>query len=111
MAARQGDHEGALALLTSAIDSGALSRHNTAVAHNVRGFVYARLRRYDLAIKDFTRVIELEPRSATARFNRARAQESAGRRAEAVADYRAALRLDPAHAGARAALARLEGQK
>lgn len=59
-----------------------------------RGISHEKLAQYDEAIKDFTRVIELDPHNINAFFNRGSAHDSNGAYQLAVKDYTAALSLE-----------------
>ena len=50
---------------------------------------------YDLAIANFTRVIDLDPENAVAYNSRGIAHDTTGEYDLALADYTEALRLDP----------------
>jgi tetratricopeptide (TPR) repeat protein len=69
---------------------------------------------YDRAIALWTQVIKLDPKDATAWFNRATAYEDEKETAKAIADYGEAIRLDPKDAYSyqrRAALYEENGDK
>ena len=76
-------------------------------SYGERGSAYGRLGRFDEAITDLTKGIELNPRYAFAYLIRAQIYEKKNDRDKAIADYRQALALDPARAVARQALQRL----
>ena len=67
--------------------------------HN-RGISYERLGHYKEAIKDFTRVIEIDPDNANAYFNRGCCYDSVGELDLAISDYSVALELDMRNGGA-----------
>jgi len=60
-----------------------------------RGWAHYKLRHYDEAIADFTRVLDITPKQTKAYFNRARAYVEKGDNLRAVADYTRILDLDP----------------
>jgi Flp pilus assembly protein TadD len=62
---------------------------------------------YERAIADFTKAIEIIPKMTAVYHHRGLAYEALGRRADAIADYRRALALDPKDEFARGALKRL----
>ena len=66
--------------------------------HN-RGISYERLAHYNEAIKDFTRVIEIDPDNANAYFNRGCCYDSIGELDLAISDYSVALELDMRNGG------------
>jgi tetratricopeptide (TPR) repeat protein len=67
------------------------------------------LGRYDEALVQLDRAIELDPLNAEAYYNRGLVYERQGKRGEALAEYRTALRYRTDYEPARAALLRLEG--
>ncbi len=67
------------------------------------------LERYDQALAELTRAIELEPLNVEAYHNRAVIFERRGEPEKAVADYRTAVRYNPQYEPSRQALLRLTG--
>lgn len=61
--------------------------------HN-RGISYERQGMYKEAVKDFSRVIEIDPQNANAFFNRGCCYDSIGELDLAISDYSVALELD-----------------
>lgn len=95
-AVRRHDYAKAIQLLTGAIDSGDLSRANLALAYHYRGAEYLRINRYDEAIADQDRAIQLDPGKLPTAYNdRAIAYRNKGNYARAIADYSEAIRLWP----------------
>jgi len=70
--------------------------------HN-RGISYERISHYKEAIKDFTRVIEIDPENANAYFNRGCCYDSVGELDLAISDYSIALELDMRNGGGKEA--------
>jgi tetratricopeptide (TPR) repeat protein len=68
---------------------------------NIRGNTYDALRKYDLAIVDYTEVIRLLPNFEYGYANRALEQCRKGNYRAALLDYDQALRLNPKNAYAR----------
>lgn len=68
--------------------------------HNNRGIAYRRLGQYELALKDFARSLELNPKSAIAYSNRGHVFLDLGMVDEAVAAADKAIALRPNYAGA-----------
>ncbi len=52
---------------------------------------------YDAATATYTRIIQRNPKSADAYFNRGLAHRNLGRTDQALSNYETALALDPAH--------------
>jgi tetratricopeptide (TPR) repeat protein len=67
----------------------------TAMAHLGRGYALLRLDQYHPAIADFDAVLKVVPHSSNALGWRGAAYQGLGDRAKAVADYKAALAIDP----------------
>lgn len=61
-----------------------------------RGLILASLERYEEAIADYTRAIELDPAYTAAYVNRGNVYDDMERYEEALADYTRAIELDPA---------------
>ena len=55
---------------------------------------------YPAAIKDYSAILEIDPKSIEALYNRAVAHEKLGRTADAVIGYTAVLDADPNHVNA-----------
>jgi tetratricopeptide (TPR) repeat protein len=72
----------------------------TAGDYSNRGVTYANLGRYDEALADHTRAIDLDPAYATAYSNRGLTYKNLGRYDEALADFTRAIERDPAYATA-----------
>ena len=62
---------------------------------------------HNRAISDFSKVIELEPRDVVAYVARGNTWEKMGNKQKAIADFRQALAISPAHEGAKNSLQRL----
>jgi regulator of sirC expression with transglutaminase-like and TPR domain len=58
-----------------------------AVAYINRGWAYSNLRKWDLAIADYSRAIDLDPNNALLYADRGMAYRGEGKNAEAVADF------------------------
>lgn len=69
------------------------------ILFNIKGISYERLGQYKEAIKDFTRVIEIDPDNANAYFNRGCCYDSVGELDLAISDYSVALELDMRNGG------------
>ena len=63
---------------------------------------------YEPAVAALEKAIAADPESVAAHFNLGVAYEELGQKPKAAAQYRETLKLDPKHAGARAALKRLQ---
>ena len=72
-----------------------------ATAYYERGIVNGRLNKFDRAVEDFSRVIELDPNDVFAYNNRGLARARGLKKYnEAIADFTKAVELDPQFAGA-----------
>ncbi|MEA2861006.1 MAG: hypothetical protein QOC72_3045, partial [Methylobacteriaceae bacterium] len=60
-----------------------------------RGYALLHLKQYRRAVDDFDVVLKVVPRSSTALAWRGAAYQGLGNREKAVADYKAALAVDP----------------
>jgi tetratricopeptide (TPR) repeat protein/serine/threonine protein kinase len=88
------DFAGAVRVFTGCI----LKRPDHAHAYFCRGNAYRNLGRYEAAVLDYSRALELSPNKATAWNNRAAAYKDLGKPEKALADYTRAVDLDPKHA-------------
>ena len=79
-------------------------------AYNNRGIAYNEVGRYDLAIRDFDKAIELRPDYAKAYNNRGSAYDKKGDYDQAIQDYDKAIAFDPkdAHCHSNRGLAHVE---
>jgi tetratricopeptide (TPR) repeat protein len=87
----EGDHEAALADLTTALQARTLSLPEQARAFLERGLVMDSMNRLDGAVDDYGAALRLEPDSATALNNRANAFRRQNRFEDAKRDYLASL--------------------
>jgi tetratricopeptide (TPR) repeat protein len=71
-----------------------------AEAYFRRGVAYGKMERYEEAIADFSKALELSPAYSAAYYNRGTCHGRAGRYDEAIADFSKALDLDPKDADA-----------
>jgi tetratricopeptide (TPR) repeat protein len=74
-------------------------------AYNRRGIIYYTSGKYDDAIKDFNRAIEISPRYTQAYNNRGVAWRNIGEYKKAIEDYSKTLEINPQNAGAYNSLA------
>ncbi len=72
-----------------------LKRPDHAHAYLCRAIAYTRLRRYEEAVADSSKAIELDPQQALAWFGRGNAYNKLSQPGKALADYTRALELDP----------------
>jgi tetratricopeptide (TPR) repeat protein len=78
--------------------------------YRARAANFVARRNYDAAAADLSMAFQIDPRQTLAlTIERARIHELAGRRAQAVADFRRALELSPNNTDVKSALARLRG--
>jgi TonB family protein len=80
---------------------------DNAVAYFGRGRAHYNLKSYDLSVKDFDKVVELNPKDSAAFLNRGESYEKLGDTSRAMADYQKAIDLDPANEVAKASIKRL----
>jgi len=81
------------------------------IVHSNLAFVLLQLKRTDEAIAHCAEALRLEPRSVDAHYNMGMALAVQGKKSEATAEFSKVLALSPGHAGARAALEKLQGAK
>jgi tetratricopeptide (TPR) repeat protein len=80
----------------------------TGMANLGRGYALLHLDQYQRALDDFEAVLKVVPRSSNALGWRGAAHQGLGKGREAVADYKAALAIDPKNPSALAGLKQLE---
>ncbi|HEX7344006.1 MAG TPA: tetratricopeptide repeat protein [bacterium] len=71
------------------------SRPNAKELYRARGYSYAENKQYDLALKDFSKAIELDSTDLGAYLGRASTYNSVSLEDKAIADYDHILQLDP----------------
>ena len=87
--------EAAIAACTRLYENRGLGRNNRAIALGNRGAAYKVMGRYDEAIADFGRALELDPGNSQYYCQRGDVRVRTGANNEAVADYTAALQSSP----------------
>lgn len=87
--------ETAISACTGLFENRGLGRRNRAIALGNRGAAYKLLGRYDEAIADFGRALELDPGNSQYYCQRGDVRVRTGANNEAVADYTAALQSSP----------------
>src|SRR5205807_535649 len=93
---RREDFAGAARVFTGCI----LKRPDHAHAYYCRANAYSKLRRYEEAVADSSRAIELDPKHALAWYNRGVSYNKLGQSDKAVGDFSRAIELGPKHAPA-----------
>ncbi|XP_050367679.1 uncharacterized protein LOC126786022 [Argentina anserina] len=78
------------------------------ICHSNRGICFSKLGKYEDAIKECTKAVELNPSYIKALIRRAEAHEKLEHFEEAIADMKKILELDPSNDQARKAIRRLE---
>ena len=71
-----------------------------AVAYNNRGIAYFRLKKYDRAMENYNKAIELDPDSGLTYSNRGVVYSDMKQYERAIEDYNKAIELNPEHANA-----------
>ncbi len=87
------EYDKAIALFTSAIERGDLSRPNQALAFHYRGAEYLKKNQLAEAIRDLDNALRIDPKLATAYNDRAIAYRRQGQYGRAIDDYGQAIRL------------------
>lgn len=105
--ARAGDFDAAFANAEAALDAAGFSAHQQAVAHSSRAQIHFLNGSHWLALRDFSRAIQLHPRFADYWMNRGILRQMMGYREAALADYRQVIALQPDDIEARLSIARL----
>ena len=83
--------------LTYLINDGNLDKSSLAVALKERGEDHRLAKRYDEAVADYNRAVEIDPYSVLAIVGRGVTYRLMGRYDEALADYNGAIELDPSN--------------
>jgi lipoprotein NlpI len=96
--AQEANTDAALDACSRAIGAGRLSPPKLATTLYNRGTAYQRRGDFDLAIQDFTRVIELRPETSKAFYNRGMVYLSQGEFDRAIQDFDEAIRISPEYA-------------
>ena len=94
-ALNRGDSDGAIRLLTRALNSGQLPDKNRAVTFVNRGNAWVDKGDSGKAIADYSAAIRLNPRYEEALFNRGTTWLGKGDHDKAIADFNRAIRLNP----------------
>jgi tetratricopeptide (TPR) repeat protein/serine/threonine protein kinase len=79
---------------------GIMKRPDYSAAHDLRGRAYQKLHRYEQALADFSKAIDLNPNAASTLTSRGNVLRALGRLDEALADHAKAVRLEPDYAEA-----------
>jgi tetratricopeptide (TPR) repeat protein len=95
---RMGDHERAINSFTMYIESKGLKPEYVADGYNNRGISERALKKFDAAVADYSKAIELFPKNARYYVNRANAELNLGKTDEALADYQGSISVDPKNA-------------
>ncbi len=94
-AAKSGDNAKAVELFTKAIDSGQVPKDNVPVVYLARGIAKSQLKKFEEALKDFNKAIELNPKFGEAYLNRASMHLITRQVPKAVQDFDKGLELLP----------------
>ncbi|MBE9070979.1 tetratricopeptide repeat protein, partial [Leptolyngbya cf. ectocarpi LEGE 11479] len=89
--ARQGNHQGAIAILTQALTD----HPEPAEVHTKRGLSYRALKQLDSARQDFMAAINCADNPATAYFYRGQISSDQGQITEAISDWHQAIAHNP----------------
>lgn len=101
-----GDFDSAITDYTKAIEL-----KSEASAFLSRGFAFHNKKKYDLAVADYDKGIELNPKDASAYLNRGNSYEQMGNLEKAAADFKKALELDASIEAAKTSLQRIEAEQ
>ena len=87
----RGEFEEAIRLYTKALEYSGIPDENRSKIYFNRGLAYDNQGRYDQAIANYSRAIELNPDYVSAYYNRGNAYDNQGRYHQAIADYSRAI--------------------
>jgi tetratricopeptide (TPR) repeat protein len=93
------DYQSSIEPLDTYIASGNVKQEYLADAYNMRGFARYKTAAYDIAVKDYTRAIDLFPK-AHFYYNRGRTYEAQKQYDLSIADQNRAIGLDPKYSSA-----------
>jgi len=97
---KEGRLNEAIDLYTRCINEGDLTKKNMIVALNDRGNAFGKNRQLNLALQDFSQLIELDPEDPDAYYKRGLTLKKLGRPEAALADYDKTIKLKPRYAKA-----------
>ena len=106
-ACADGSLEAKIAACTKAIEEKKLDPVIISIAYTNRGRWYVEKTQVDKAIADFSRAIAIDARAAPAFFHRAQLHAAAGRKEQAIADFKKVLEMSPGDAATREGLKKL----
>jgi tetratricopeptide (TPR) repeat protein len=89
------DNDSQLCMLSDLAEDNTLDDQHRSEAYRLRGRIYRQLVRYDEALTDLTRAIDLDPKSDRAIADRGETYQAMGRYEEALTDLTRAIDLDP----------------
>jgi len=92
---RMGDHSRAMNAFTMYIESSGLKAEYAADGYSNRGISARALKKFDLAVADYSKAIELYPTHARYYVNRANAELDLNKTQEALTDFGRAMSVDP----------------
>jgi tetratricopeptide (TPR) repeat protein len=92
---RTRDYDQAIEYFTKAINKGGLSTKDLAITHKYRGFAYNAKGKYDAAIEDLNKAIELDPTYYAAYSDRGVVFAEKNQDDLALADFNKAIDLNP----------------
>jgi lipoprotein NlpI len=99
-ALERNDHNEAIRLCTTAIESGKLSQKELTTTYNSRGNALYDKGDYEKAIDDYTRAIKIDPKHARVYYNRGLASKNKGDYERAIEDYTRTIEIDPKYVDA-----------
>jgi tetratricopeptide (TPR) repeat protein len=92
---RTRDYDRAIEYFTKAINKGGLSTKDSAITHKYRAFAYNAKGKYDAAIEDLNKAIELDPKYYAAYSDRGVVFAEKNQDDLALADFNKAIDLNP----------------
>lgn len=89
------DNDSQLCMLSDLIEDNTLDDQHRSEAYRIRGRLYRQLVRYNEALTDLNRAIDLDPQADRAIAHRGHTYRRMGRYEDALADFTRAIDLDP----------------